>query len=150
MPTSLNPLLNEFETMSCGRCGGSGQHSYCQMHGTTCFGCGGRGKVYTKRGRAAVAYLVKLRTKKVTDVKAGMFIKIDGGKWRKVISANPSNCGKYFCLETQKIAKYVFLDGDIQAVVDNTEAEAAKLKALEYQFTLTKLGKPAKTSKLCQ
>jgi hypothetical protein len=32
----------------CGRCGGGGHYSYCQMYGTTCFGCGGRGKVATK------------------------------------------------------------------------------------------------------
>lgn len=30
---------------SCGRCGGSGLHSYCQMYGDTCFQCGGRGTV---------------------------------------------------------------------------------------------------------
>ncbi len=30
---------------TCGRCGGGGHYSYCQMHGTTCFGCGGTGKV---------------------------------------------------------------------------------------------------------
>lgn len=34
--------LGEYDT--CGRCGGCGQYSYCQMHGTTCFGCGGSGK----------------------------------------------------------------------------------------------------------
>lgn len=27
----------------CNRCGGSGSYSYCQMYGTTCFGCGGSG-----------------------------------------------------------------------------------------------------------
>jgi hypothetical protein len=32
----------------CGRCGGSGSYSYCQMYGTTCFGCGGTGKVATR------------------------------------------------------------------------------------------------------
>ena len=30
---------------TCGRCAGSGKYSYCQMHGDTCFGCGGTGKV---------------------------------------------------------------------------------------------------------
>ena len=27
----------------CGRCGGSGEYSYCQTAGTTCFGCNGSG-----------------------------------------------------------------------------------------------------------
>lgn len=29
---------------ACGRCGGSGSYSFCQMHGSTCFGCGGKGE----------------------------------------------------------------------------------------------------------
>lgn len=29
---------------TCTRCGGSGHYSYCQMHGTTCFGCNGTGR----------------------------------------------------------------------------------------------------------
>ena len=29
---------------TCGHCAGSGNYSYCEMHGTTCFGCGGTGK----------------------------------------------------------------------------------------------------------
>jgi len=28
----------------CGRCGGTGHYSFCQMYGTTCFGCSGTGK----------------------------------------------------------------------------------------------------------
>ena len=31
-------------TRPCGRCGGSGQFSYCRSHGTRCFDCGGSGK----------------------------------------------------------------------------------------------------------
>jgi len=33
---------------TCGRCGGSGHYSFCQQHGTTCFGCNGRGLVATE------------------------------------------------------------------------------------------------------
>lgn len=28
----------------CGRCGGSGRHSWNQTHGSTCYGCSGKGK----------------------------------------------------------------------------------------------------------
>lgn len=42
-----------FETKVCGRCGGTGQYSYCQQWGTTCFNCGGSGKGLTTRGKAA-------------------------------------------------------------------------------------------------
>lgn len=31
---------------TCGRCGGSGRYSWCQMYGDTCFGCQGTGLVY--------------------------------------------------------------------------------------------------------
>jgi hypothetical protein len=34
---------------TCNRCNGSGHYSYCQMYGTTCFGCGGRGETVQKR-----------------------------------------------------------------------------------------------------
>lgn len=30
---------------TCPRCGGSGNHSYCQMYGTKCFQCEGRGMI---------------------------------------------------------------------------------------------------------
>src|SRR5207249_1748734 len=42
-----------FESETCSRCGGSGHYSYCQRYGTTCFKCGGRTTVLTKRGEAA-------------------------------------------------------------------------------------------------
>lgn len=41
---------------TCGRCGGSGEYSYCQRFGTTCFGCEGRG--------------VALAAGKVSDIRA--------------------------------------------------------------------------------
>ena len=44
-----------YQMDACGRCGGSGNYSYCQMHGTTCFGCSGKGEVRTKAGRNAAA-----------------------------------------------------------------------------------------------
>ena len=49
-----------FETETCSRCGGSGHYSYCQMHGTTCFGCKGKGIQQSKRGaKARVAWDAK-------------------------------------------------------------------------------------------
>ena len=51
--TSLKEIL---ETETCGRCGGCGHYSYCQSHGTRCFGCGGTGTKLTKRGAKAKAY----------------------------------------------------------------------------------------------
>jgi DnaJ-class molecular chaperone len=38
---------------TCPRCGGSGQYSYHQLHGTVCFGCQGRGVVQVAAAKAA-------------------------------------------------------------------------------------------------
>ncbi len=40
---------------TCGRCSGGGHYSYCEMHGTKCFGCGGSGKVLPSTGEALKA-----------------------------------------------------------------------------------------------
>lgn len=61
----------KLETETCGRCGGCGQYSYCQMYGTTCFKCGGRGKVLSKRGRAAKAKWDELRTAPAAAIVVG-------------------------------------------------------------------------------
>lgn len=59
----------EFET--CGRCAGSGHYSYCQMYGTTCFGCGGRGYKLTKRGQAAQNLFTRLASKRTDELTLG-------------------------------------------------------------------------------
>jgi hypothetical protein len=45
-----------FEIQTCTRCGGSGQYSYCQSYGTTCFKCSGRKVCFTAKGAAASAF----------------------------------------------------------------------------------------------
>lgn len=66
-----------FETKACGRCAGSGHYSYCAMYGSTCFGCGGRGWKFTKRGDAALAFYNDLRSKRAIDYKVGDLIYMD-------------------------------------------------------------------------
>lgn len=43
----------QFETETCGRCGGSGRYSYNQIDGDRCYGCNGRGRVLTAKAQAA-------------------------------------------------------------------------------------------------
>jgi len=45
----------QYETKTCGRCGGSGEYSYNQINGTRCFGCGGSGKSLSVNGKKAKA-----------------------------------------------------------------------------------------------
>lgn len=40
-----------FPVEVCGRCGGTGQHSYNQMHGSVCYGCDGKQVRHTKKAR---------------------------------------------------------------------------------------------------
>lgn len=64
------------ECVTCSRCGGSGEYSFCQMYGTRCFKCGGKGKVMSVRGKAANDYLIRLRSKPASDVRPGDRIKV--------------------------------------------------------------------------
>lgn len=66
----------KIETQTCGRCGGSGRYSYCQMYGSTCFDCRGRKLVLTKRGEAAQRFLRALRSAPVTEIKIGDRVKV--------------------------------------------------------------------------
>lgn len=42
--------ITHFESRECTRCGGTGEFSYNQMHGTMCYGCSGNGRQLTKKG----------------------------------------------------------------------------------------------------
>lgn len=61
----------KLETVTCGRCGGTGEYSYNQMHGSTCYGCSGGKVVFTKKGKAAHDFLKGLRSKRAGDLKVG-------------------------------------------------------------------------------
>jgi hypothetical protein len=41
-------------TKTCGRCGGRGHYSFNLVHGTVCFGCGGKGIVPANPGKKGV------------------------------------------------------------------------------------------------
>ena len=53
----------------CGRCMGSGEYSYCQMYGTRCFGCEGKGVV--------------LAAGKVSDIRAE-YVAAHGAQARRI------------------------------------------------------------------
>lgn len=70
-PDSYRFTLAYFESKACTRCGGCGHYSYCQMHGTRCFGCSGTGFQLTGRGAAALAHYRALQSKPVTSIAPG-------------------------------------------------------------------------------
>jgi len=67
-----------FESKTCSRCGGSGNFSWCQSHGSTCFGCRGDGVVLTKRGKAAQVWLNAKKRCSLDKVGIGEWILSEG------------------------------------------------------------------------
>jgi hypothetical protein len=161
MTQTENNLTQAYETECCTRCGGGGHYSYCQMYGTVCFKCGGKGKQYTKRGQAAVAYARSLRTVKARDVQAGWLLWDSGGPfsragWKTVISAQlgtsawsntvngVTTSGFYYDIVTKDCNHGAFPDSDVQAVPSRERLAEIKAEAMAYQPTLTKAGTPRK------
>ncbi len=81
-----------YQTESCSRCGGCGEYSYCQMHGTRCFKCGGNGKQLTRAGSRARKAINEFKTRYyrlVTDLEPGQIIRYND-RWRKVETVGSS------------------------------------------------------------
>lgn len=79
-----------FETKTCGRCGGSGRHSFNQMHGDVCYGCGGSKVVRTKIGeiarKAFAAKRLDVCGVAVKDLQPGQRFLTSAQKWATVVS----------------------------------------------------------------
>lgn len=163
-----------FETTSCGRCSGTGYTGFTWVHGGVCFRCGGVGSPLTTRGRMAQDYFNALLSKPVGDVKVGDVIRFEsvtmGGGTLKTfatvtaIGVVPSRSRvmvgnewvpcpdqvridgtkTYTGGETREFRGYVALDGMVRMAADVEQKQAAVAKALEFQATLTKTGKPRK------
>jgi hypothetical protein len=141
------------ETQTCSRCGGCGRHSYCEMYGDTCFKCAGSGKVYTTRGKVALAYLRSLRTVKAGDVKVGqrVFIRSYGKFNVKEITINPRGASclvdgveipyVMVTLRGEKMGMTMDVNSDVEIILPTVaERNAQFMAALAYQGTLTKTG----------
>lgn len=72
----------KYDTVTCGRCGGSGHYSYCSMYGTRCFGCAGRktkvSKAGAKASAAVKAFIAEHFSVKIEDLVVGDRISYDG------------------------------------------------------------------------
>ena len=151
-------MATGFETKTCGRCGGSGHYSYCQRFGTVCFGCGGNGKEYTKRGKAAREYYQSLLPAKAAkDLVAGDRF-YHHPTWLEVIALGPSTCHRivngqpvddgYINIECKGILVAGVSPEHVYRVAPTAEQKAeAVAKAMAYQASLTALGKPAKRTR---
>ncbi len=143
-----------FEADTCGRCGGTGNFSYNQVNGTTCFGCNGRGYKLTKRGRAAYEWLLTQRTIRVGDVKVGDTV-ISGNRKFKVLQAGWNQNGggsvrngvlypSYDLHGSKSQTGFNSLDDTVILCPPLDVHKHQIAAALEYQNLLGKNGKPRK------
>jgi hypothetical protein len=83
--SKLKKYSDMFETITCSRCRGCGEYSFCPQWGTMCFKCSGSGKVYSKRGFRSYNAYKTLQEKSVTEIKVGDSVYINrvggGGRW---------------------------------------------------------------------
>lgn len=143
-----------FEHVTCCRCFGSGKHSYNQMHGDRCYGCGGKGVVLTKRGQAAQQFLDNLRSRPVDELNVGDLVYIDPpfakARFLRIEAITPDtlNGGNRWTLEFPSSNMrwgVIYGKGHRMRVGFTAEEKAAQLAAaLEYQESLTKSGTVAK------
>lgn len=153
-----------FETEPCTRCMGGGWYSYCELWGKTCFKCGvtphaqGIGRQLTRRGAAAYEYYVSLLpTRAAADLKPGDVLwDVMGYRKLPVISAPVPTTSAvirggeritagYIDIQCRGVCLCLVQEATIYRIVPSAAARAECLaKALEYQATLTKAGKPQK------
>lgn len=161
-------MLNTvFEKEVCGRCAGTGHHSYNQVDGSVCYGCGGKGERLTKRGAEASKFFKTLNMKRADAVEIGDVIEnqMFNGRSMSRYYAPVVEIGDYLSkgsvngvafektmvrlgTEHAKVGKHgsiVNPDTMLYVRPATEEVRQARLKeALAYQETLTKTGKPRK------
>jgi len=59
MRDAVRKGLVDVET--CSRCGGGGHYSWNQMHGSVCYGCGGKGKAYPRVTKKLIKEIILRR-----------------------------------------------------------------------------------------
>jgi hypothetical protein len=150
----------KFETEICSRCGGSGRHSYCEMHGDTCFKCHGKGQALTHRAVVASQWMAEQRKILIRDVKPGMVIKCCGSTYNvQSISQDTVSTSKSLIdgvmvesapsWHINGIKHALIAQGDhVVELIPSKAAQVEQLRAaIEYQNTLTKAGTPRKSAR---
>lgn len=149
---SLHPL----ETTPCTRCGGSGSYSFCTAHGSRCFKCGGKKRVQTKRAAIAVAYITSLRVdiKPAKELALGDVVKYDSfytnqRGWAEITKVESSllNAG-HISYEVKGVNMSMGMHGNttVEVLHERLPANDTWLQGIALQNSLTKMGKPTKTT----
>lgn len=155
-----------FESEVCGRCAGTGKHSFNLRDGSMCYGCSGYGTRLTKRGAEAQRYFRELSTKTVAELVPGDIVRakgltnggdcysyqaavveviIDDPNGPKCISNGIEHIYTTVRMKSEKFGESVLhtFPTHKKEVLGGNRSERIQ-KALAYQETLTKAGKPRK------
>jgi len=164
--TTTAPTNLLFESESCGRCGGSGKHSYNTRDGSVCFGCSGKGVRLSKRGAVAQAFYESRLTVTYGDLKVGdrlrtVAMTFGGGSYlyaAEVVAISDlheygqslqngtwvPSMGIVISLKNVKSGSVANLTASpkhsARKLWDALTIESVKAAALAYQSTLTKTG----------
>ncbi len=106
MTTTKSTQTNSlgFPLVTCYRCGGSGHYSSCEMYGTTCFDCAGKG-VVIRRGKAAKAWAAyREATRAQTETTAGRLVLGDKVAARRLGDDSPYGQGKRYWATVTAVA----------------------------------------------
>lgn len=153
-----------FETEPCTRCGGSGRYSYTQgMKGPfgpeTCFKCIGTGMQYTKRGAVAKEFYDSLCMAEAQTLVVGdsywddtlrRFLRLTDVTTQEMRFHSEAQRLRHVGEEWQTVlhvGSYGYIVGPTTLLRKRQtpgEAEEKQARALAFQATLTKMGKPAK------
>lgn len=146
-------LATGFESKTCGRCGGSGRYSYCQMYGDTCFSCRGAGIVLTKRGAAAYAYYQAMYQVPAGSIMVGDWVALSWSKKPAKVTSVGESSSKYLKdgewlphweITTTRGSLGTFADAMIKKCETAEIVAERKAAAYAYQQTLGVNGKPTK------
>jgi hypothetical protein len=160
----MTQQATRIEVETCSRCYGSGRYSYNSIDGDRCYGCGGKGVRYTKRGAAAARFLDALRKVPASEIKVGDLIEVDTIHRRyfaRVTEVTPQpNAwrsrsgtdaewrdihGVKFVVQSksgEQTHYIVAASAKVRKGFTAEEKQAQLQQALDYQATLTKAGKP--------
>lgn len=115
-----------FPTTECERCGGTGQHSYNERNGRTCFGCNGKGQMITREAKNAWTQFKQAveaaRRPTVDNIAIGDIIVIQTNGWREVADIDTADACAWNS-DNKPLAWQVaitFTDGTTAEVTTNT------------------------------
>jgi hypothetical protein len=156
--TAETTKTREFETVTCSRCGGTGNYSYCAMYGTTCFKCAGGKKVFTKRGQVAWNLYQALLKIRAADIKPGMTLIVDNRKYlvesarfgtiedctARYLDKTTGEWAFYWEIRCGSYGLSTFPEQMVKIGWTKEAIAQKRAAALDFQDTLTKTGTPRK------